>query len=135
MPNSGSIFPPPPPAPEPAERRPERRLTRRRSIAGALVEARPVAGGDPLVVFGVDLNADGMGVTGDGLPPPGSSLELTFQLSPTFRLRGVPSIVIWVAGDRAGVRFSGWSDDDRLHLVEYLGARSEAEPSPPEGGR
>ena len=100
----------------------ERRLTRRVSIEGALVE---VAHEDRKgAVFGIDLNADGMRIVAPVLGR-GERVKLTFQLDETKRWTAVGARVVHAGESFAGLAFEGWEDEDRLRLLEYLADRFE----------
>lgn len=126
MPNSGS--PPFPIPPEPGGDLPlrgERRLTRRVEILGALVDVEVLGGTVALrfPVFALDLNVDGMGLALPAEAASGARVAMTFQLAADFRLVGVEGKVVYNRGDRAGIRWVGWEEEERLRLLEYLDRR------------
>jgi hypothetical protein len=106
----------------------ERRLTRRVSIAGALVEVALLGESEAReVVFAVDVNADGIGLDLGTPFPIGSMLLLTFQLAAGVRFSRAEARVVHSRVGRAGVRFVGWDDEERLRLLDYLAHRYETD--------
>lgn len=105
---------------------PHPRRTRRMSIPGVLVaiDAPEIADGH-FVVDAIDLNADGLGLVLPPELPEGAEVELSFKLEDGLELSRVPAIVRHRAGSSGGVRFEGWSGEDRLQLLEFLVRRYE----------
>jgi len=108
----------------------ERRLTRRVAIPGAIIDVEyPVGTDRHFAVFGIDLNADGIRLALPAEVASGEVVRMTFQLDAHCRLAGVDGRVVHSGGGAAGVRFVGWSDDDRLALIEFLDRRYSVDPA------
>ncbi len=105
------------------------RRSRRRPIHGILVAIEaPAFPEGHWVADAIDINANGMGLV---LPPEleaGTEVRLSFRLDDEVELSRVPATVRHREGLSGGVRFSRWSDADRLKLLEYLVPFYERQP-------
>ncbi len=129
MPNSSSQIPSRPETGRENSKNTERRLTRRVEIRSALIDVELLT--EPrrrFPVFGVDLNADGIGLALPADVVVGTPLRLTFVLSADSRFVGVDAEVVHNHALSCGARFRRWNDDDRLRLLEYLDSRRVDEP-------
>jgi hypothetical protein len=105
--------------PRPPATRPRRSL--RIPIPGVLVAVEaPTVARKPWVVGAIDLSVDGMGLVLPAGLPPECDVRLSFQLSDGTSFSRVPAIVQHGGSQAGGVRFQGWTDAERLKLLEYL---------------
>ncbi len=105
--------------PRPPATHPRRSL--RLPIPGVLVALEaPAVARKPWVVGALDLSADGMGLVLPAGLPPDCDVRLSFQLADGTSFSRVPARVQHGAGQGGGVRFQGWTDAERLKLLEYL---------------
>ncbi len=99
------------------------RRSRRLPLVGVLVEIEaPSLGDKPWVVDAIDINADGMGLVLPVGIAPGTEVRLSFRLGPDCELSRVPAVLLHQEPQAGGggVRFTAWSDVDRLRLLEHL---------------
>jgi hypothetical protein len=100
---------------------PARRRTGRVPISNLLVAIdAPDISEQPWVVDAFDINSLGLGLILPPELPEGTQVLLSFKLSETNEFSRVPATVLHQLGASGGVRFDGWSTDDRLNFLEYL---------------